>query len=273
MGPNGVVMDAPLLDQNARFTQAVEQLAVQELFMEFALEALPVTVLPRAAGLDIRSPGRRNAERYSFLRWGAQAFRNLRIVPPSSGICHQINLELLARVVWTREPGVKGGKPLAYPDSVIGMDSRTTTINSLGILGWGVGGLEGGAAALGESVVMLVPKVIGCRLTGKLRPGVTSTDLVLTVTQTLRRRKLVDKFVEYFGLGVAELSLPDRATVANMSPENGATMGFFPVDAETLRYLRLTGRDEARVALVEAYSARRKGCGARKTHRPPSTPA
>ncbi len=189
---------------------------------------------------------KRNAERYAFLRWGAQAFDNLRIVPPGNGILHQINLEYLARVVWTSD-GV------AYPDSVLGMDSHTAMINSLGILGWGVGGLEGGAGALGESVAMLVPEVIGCRLVGKPRPGVTSTDIVLTVTQTLRRHKVVDKFVEYFGPGVAELSLPDRATIANMSPENGATMGFFPVDAETLRYLRLTGRDEAQVALVETY--------------------
>jgi aconitate hydratase len=189
---------------------------------------------------------KRNAERYAFLRWGAQAFGNLRIVPPGNGILHQINLEHLARVVWTAD-GV------AYPDSVLGMDSHTAMINSLGILGWGVGGLEGGAGALGESVAMLVPEVIGCRLVGKPRPGVTSTDIVLTVTQTLRRHKVVDKFVEYFGPGVAELSLPDRATIANMSPENGATMGFFPVDPETLRYLRLTGRDEAQVALVEAY--------------------
>ena len=168
-------------------------------------------------------------------------------MPPGNGICHQINLEYLARVVWTSRT------VLAYPDSVLGMDSHTAMINSLGILGWGVGGLEGGAGALGESVAMLVPEVIGCRLVGKPRPGVTSTDIVLTVTQTLRRHKVVDKFVEYFGPGVAELSLPDRATIANMTPENGATMGFFPVDAETLRYLRLTGRDEAQVALVEAY--------------------
>jgi aconitate hydratase len=189
---------------------------------------------------------KRNAERYAFLRWGAQAFDRLRIVPPGNGIVHQINLEYLARVVWTAD-GV------AYPDSVLGMDSHTAMINSLGILGWGVGGLEGGAGALGESVAMLVPEVIGCRLAGKPRPGVTSTDIVLTVTQTLRKHKVVDKFVEYFGPGVAELSLPDRATIANMTPENGATMGFFPVDAETLRYLRLTGRDEAQVALVEAY--------------------
>ncbi|HET9704682.1 MAG TPA: aconitase family protein, partial [Vicinamibacterales bacterium] len=189
---------------------------------------------------------KRNAERYAFLRWGAQAFDRLRIVPPGNGILHQINLEYLARVVWT-------ANGVAYPDSVLGMDSHTAMINSLGILGWGVGGLEGGAGALGESVAMLVPEVIGCRLVGRPRPGVTSTDIVLTVTQTLRKHKVVDKFVEYFGPGVAELSLPDRATIANMSPEAGATMGFFPVDAETLRYLRLTGRDEAQVALVEAY--------------------
>jgi aconitate hydratase len=189
---------------------------------------------------------KRNAERYAFLRWGAQAFDNLRIVPPGNGILHQINLEYLARVVWTAD-GV------AYPDSVLGMDSHTAMINSLGVFGWGVGGLEGGAGALGESVSMLVPEVIGCRLIGKPPPGVTSTDIVLTVTQTLRQHKVVDKFVEYFGPGVAALSLPDRATIANMSPENGATMGFFPVDAETLRYLRLTGREEAQVRLVEAY--------------------
>src|SRR5512138_4042904 len=206
----------------------------------------------------------RNAERYAFLRWGAQAFRGLRIVPPGNGICHQVNLEYLARVVWTAEGD---GRRVAYPDSVLGMDSHTSMINSLGILGWGVGGLEGGAGALGESIAMLVPEVVGCRLTGKLRPGVTSTDLVLTVTQTLRRHKVVDKFVEYFGPGVAELSLPDRATIANMSPENGATMGFFPVDAETLRYLRLSGRDDAQVALVEAY------CKAQGLWRDAQTPA
>jgi aconitate hydratase len=202
---------------------------------------------PDAVGRNLALEMQRNAERYAFLRWGSQAFDNLRIVPPGSGICHQINLEYLARVVWTNEQG------MAYPDSVLGMDSHTAMINSLGVLGWGVGGLVGGAGALGESLAMLVPEVIGCRLVGKLRPGVTSTDLVLTVTQILRRHKLVDKFVEYFGPGVEELSLPDRATIANMSPENGATMGFFPVDKETLRFLRLTGRDAAQVALVESY--------------------
>jgi aconitate hydratase len=202
----------------------------------------------------------RNHERYGFLRWGGQAFANLRIVPPGNGICHQVNLEYLARVVWT-------SNGVAYPDSVLGMDSHTAMINSLGILGWGVGGLEGGAGALGESIAMLVPEVVGVRLVGKLKPGVTATDLVLTVTQTLRRHKVVDKFIEYFGPGVAELALPDRATISNMTPENGATMGFFPVDAETLRYLRLTGRDEAQVSLVEAY------CKAQGLWRDAQTPA
>ena len=206
---------------------------------------------PDAASRNQALELQRNAERYAFLRWGAQAFGNLRIVPPGNGICHQVNLEYLARVVWTADQGSEN--TIAYPDSVLGMDSHTAMVNSLGILGWGVGGLEGGAGALGESIAMLVPEVVGCRLTGKPRPGVTSTDIVLTLTQALRRHRLVDKFVEYFGPGVAELALPDRATIANMSPENGATMGFFPVDAETLNYLRLTGRDEAHVALVEAY--------------------
>jgi aconitate hydratase len=208
--------------------------------------------VPDAASRNEALEFERNAERYAFLRWGAQAFDNLRIVPPGNGICHQVNLEYLARVVWT-SGGEGGGRPIAYPDSVLGMDSHTAMINGLGVFGWGVGGLEGGAGALGESVAMLVPEVVGCRLTGRPRPGVTATDVVLTITQTLRRHKVVDKFVEYFGPGLAALALPDRATIANMSPENGATMGFFPVDAETLRYLRATGRDEAQVALVEAY--------------------
>jgi aconitate hydratase len=217
--------------------------------------------VPDAAARNQALELQRNHERYTFLRWGAQAFDNLRIVPPGNGICHQVNLEYLARVVWTNDQGI------VYPDSVLGMDSHTAMINSLGILGWGVGGLEGGAGALGESVAMLVPEVIGCRLIGKLRPGVTSTDLVLTVTQILRKLKVVDKFVEYFGPGVAELALPDRATIANMSPENGATMGFFPVDAETLRFLRLTGRSGEQVALVEAY------CKAQGLWRDPSMSA
>lgn len=211
--------------------------------------------MPTAAQRNEALELQRNEERYAFLRWGAQAFSNLRIVPPGNGICHQINLEYLARLVWTQETTTpQGTRSVAYPDSVLGMDSHTPMVNSLGILGWGVGGLEGGAAALGEAIVMAVPEVIGCRLSGKPKPGVTSTDIVLTVTQTLRRYKAVDKFVEYFGPGVAELTLPDRATIANMTPENGATVGFFPVDEETLRYLRLTGREESQIALIEAYS-------------------
>ncbi|MBM3357510.1 MAG: aconitate hydratase AcnA [Betaproteobacteria bacterium] len=193
----------------------------------------------------------RNRERYEFLRWGQQAFANLRLFPPGSGICHQINLEYLAQVVAARE---EGGHTLAYPDSVLGMDSHTPMINGLGVIGWGVGGFEGGAAALGEAVPIQVPEVVGCRLAGKLGPGVTSTDLVLTVTQAMRRHNLVGKFVEFFGPGVDALTLPDRATIANMTPEYGATMGFFPVDRETLRYLVLTGRESDHVALVEAYA-------------------
>jgi aconitate hydratase len=194
---------------------------------------------------------KRNAERYAFLRWAQQAFDNLRIIPPGNGILHQVNLEHLARVVCTRE---EGGRTFAYPDSLLGMDSHTPTINSLGVLAWGVGGLEGGAAALGETVSMLLPEVVGVRLTGRMRPGVTATDLVLTVTQVLRRHNVVAKFVEYFGPGVDALSVPDRATVANMSPEYGASVGFFAIDAETLRFLRLTGRSDAQVALVEDYA-------------------
>jgi len=206
---------------------------------------------PDAAQRNMALEIERNHERYEFLRWGQQAFDNLRLIPPGSGICHQINLEYLARVVWTRE---EAGRTLAYPDSLLGMDSHTAMINSLGVIGWGVGGFEGGMAALGEPVPMQIPEVVGCRLHGKLNPGVTSTDLVLSVTQIMRRHKLIGKFVEFFGPGVDELSLPDRATIANMTPEYGATMGFFPVDRETLRYLALTGRDAHQIALVEAYT-------------------
>ena len=192
-----------------------------------------------------------NNERYEFLRWGSLAFENLRVFPPGTGICHQINLEYLAQVVWTKRDhaGV-----LAYPDSVIGMDSHTAMINALGIVGWGVGGLEGGTVTLGEPISMLIPEVIGCRLVGSLQAGVTSTDLVLTLTQALRGHQLIGKFIEYFGAGVEALSLPDRATIANMTPECGATMSFFAVDAETLRFLESTGREPAHLALVEAYA-------------------
>ena len=194
----------------------------------------------------------RNRERYEFLRWGAQAYSNLHLIPPGSGICHQINLEYLAQVVCS-QPG-NDGRLLAIPDSVLGMDSHTPMINSLGIVGWGVGGLEGGTAALGEPVSMLVPPVTGCRLTGKLQPGVTTTDLALTITQKLRGHQLIGQFVEYFGSGVDRLALPERATISNMTPEYGATMGYFAIDAETLRFLRLTGRTPEHVARVEAYA-------------------
>jgi aconitate hydratase len=192
----------------------------------------------------------RNRERYAFLKWGQSAFDNFSAVPPGMGICHQVNLEYLARVVFTAE---KGGAARAYPDTLVGTDSHTTMINGLGVLGWGVGGIEAEAAMLGQPVSMLVPQVVGFKLTGKLREGATATDLVLTVTEMLRKLGVVGKFVEFYGAGVSELSLADRATIANMAPEYGATCGIFPVDAETLRYLRLTGRSEEQIALVEAY--------------------
>ena len=192
----------------------------------------------------------RNRERYAFLKWGQTAFRNFSAVPPGMGICHQVNLEYLARVVFTTEID---GELVAYPDTLVGTDSHTTMINGLGVLGWGVGGNEAEAAMLGQAVSMLVPQVVGFRLTGKLREGATATDLVLTVTQALRKLGVVGKFVEFYGPGVAELSLADRATIANMAPEYGATCGIFPVDGETLRYLRLTGRSEEQIALVEDY--------------------
>jgi aconitate hydratase len=192
----------------------------------------------------------RNRERYAFLKWGQTAFRNFSAVPPGMGICHQVNLEHLARVVFTAE---SGGEFVAYPDTVVGTDSHTTMINGLGVLGWGVGGIEAEAAMLGQPVSMLIPQVVGFRLTGKLREGATATDLVLTVVQALRKLGVVGKFVEFYGPGIAELPLADRATLSNMAPEYGATCGLFPVDDETLRYLRLTGRGEEQIALVEAY--------------------
>ncbi|MGA3079936.1 MAG: aconitate hydratase AcnA [Terracidiphilus sp.] len=192
----------------------------------------------------------RNRERYAFLKWGQTAFRNFSAVPPGMGICHQVNLEYLARVVFTTEID---GELVAYPDTLVGTDSHTTMINGLGVLGWGVGGIEAEAAMLGQAVSMLIPQVVGYKLTGKLREGATATDLVLTVTQALRKLGVVGKFVEFFGPGVAELALADRATISNMAPEYGATCGIFPVDEETLRYLRLTGRGEEQIALVEAY--------------------
>ncbi len=207
---------------------------------------------PRAFQLNVEREYERNGERYRFLKWGQGAFQNLRVVPPGTGICHQVNLEHLARTVWTSE--AEDGGTLAYPDTLVGTDSHTTMVNGLAVLGWGVGGIEAEAAMLGQPISMLIPEVIGVRLTGKMREGVMATDLVLTLTEMLRKRGVVGKFVEYFGDGLDQLPLADRATVANMAPEYGATCGYFPVDGETLRYLRMSGRPEETVALVEAYA-------------------
>ncbi len=193
----------------------------------------------------------RNGERYVFLRWGQTAFDNFRVVPPETGICHQVNLEYLAKTVWHSD---KDGKKTAYPDTLVGTDSHTTMVNGVGVLGWGVGGIEAEAAMLGQPISMLIPEVVGVRLTGKLREGVTATDLVLTLTHMLRKHGVVGKFVEYFGPGLADLTVADRATIANMAPEYGATCGFFPIDEATIEYLRLTGRDENTIALVETYA-------------------
>jgi len=205
----------------------------------------------------------RNGERYAFLRWGQAAFDNFRVVPPGTGICHQVNLEHLAQVVWTAKQPAPVGKGrskkaptrlLAYPDTLVGTDSHTTMVNGLAVLGWGVGGIEAEAAMLGQPISMLIPEVLGVRLTGKLREGATATDLVLTVTAALRKKGVVGKFVEFYGPGLDALTLADRATIANMAPEYGATCGFFPIDAETIRYLKGTGRPAARIALVEKYA-------------------
>jgi aconitate hydratase len=205
----------------------------------------------QAFGLNAELEFLRNKERYAFLRWGQKAFHNLAIVPPDTGIVHQVNLEFLARVVFVQETD---GKRVAYPDTLVGTDSHTTMINGLGVLGWGVGGIEAEAAMLGQPVSMLIPLVVGVKLTGRLREGATATDLVLTITEMLRKHGVVGKFVEYFGPGLQDLPLADRATIANMSPEYGATCGIFPIDKESLRYLRLTGRSEDLINLVEAYA-------------------
>ncbi len=193
----------------------------------------------------------RNGERYRFLRWGQEAFDNFRVVPPDTGICHQVNLEYLAQVAWTSE---NAGSTFVYPDTLYGTDSHTTMVNGMAVLGWGVGGIEAEAAMLGQPIAMLIPDVIGFKLTGQLPEGATATDLVLTVTQMLRKKSVVGKFVEFYGTGLDELALADRATIANMAPEYGATCGFFPVDQHTLDYLHLSGRDEHRIKLVEAYA-------------------
>jgi len=193
----------------------------------------------------------RNVERYAFLRWGQTAFDNFRLIPPDTGICHQVNLEYLAPVVFRVQ---KDGAHFAYPDTVVGTDSHTTMINGLGVVGWGVGGIEAEAALLGQPIIMVTPEVIGFRLHGRLPEGATATDLVLTVVQMLRKKGVVEKFVEFYGPGLSSLSLADRATIGNMGPEYGATIGYFPVDDETLRYLDLTGRDPHQIQLVEAYA-------------------
>lgn len=205
---------------------------------------------PAAFAMNVEKEFARNKERYTFLRWGQQAFKNFRVVPPGTGIVHQINLEYLARAVFTTQVD---GETWAYPDTLVGTDSHTTMINGLGVLGWGVGGIEAEAAMLGQSISMLIPHVVGFKLTGKLRAGATATDLVLSATQMLRKKGVVGKFVEFYGPGLSSLSLADRATLANMAPEYGATMGFFPIDQETLNFLRFTGRSQELVSLVEAY--------------------
>jgi aconitate hydratase len=207
---------------------------------------------PTAFAENVALEFERNGERYRFLRWGQQAFRNFRVVPPGTGICHQVNLEYLAQVVWQNTEN--GDVPLVYPDTLVGTDSHTTMVNGLSVLGWGVGGIEAEAVMLGQPLTMVLPEVIGFKLTGSLREGATATDLVLTVTQLLRAKGVVNKFVEFFGPGLANMTLADRATISNMAPEYGATCGFFPIDAETLNYLTFTGRDADQIKLVEAYA-------------------
>jgi aconitate hydratase len=207
---------------------------------------------PKAADANVDYEYARNRERYEFLKWGSQAFDNFKVVPPGTGICHQVNLEYICQTVWTSAD--QSGDEVAYPDTLVGTDSHTTMVNGLGVLGWGVGGIEAEAAMLGQPVSMLIPEVVGFRVTGSLKEGITATDLVLTVTQMLRAKGVVGRFVEFFGPGLDAMTLADRATIANMAPEYGATCGFFPIDNRTLDYLRLSGRDDDRIALVEAYA-------------------
>jgi aconitate hydratase len=228
----------------------INPLSPAELVIDHSVQ-VDVFGCPDALDLNAKLEFERNRERYEFLRWGQQAFSNFKVVPPDTGIVHQINLEYLARTVFTREAD---GVTWAYPDTLVGTDSHTTMINGLGVLGWGVGGIEAEAAMLGQPISMLIPQVVGLRLTGALASGATATDLVLTVTQMLRGKGVVGKFVEFYGPGLASLPLADRATIANMAPEYGATCGLFPIDAETIKYLRLSGRPDELLALVEAYA-------------------
>src|SRR5436309_10449840 len=206
---------------------------------------------PQAFARNVELEYERNGERYRFLKWGQQAFKNFRVVPPGTGICHQVNLEYLGQTVWTKE---EDGETIAYPDTCVGTDSHTTMINGLGVLGWGVGGIEAEAAMLGQPISMLIPKVVGFRLTGELPDGATATDLVLTITELLRQHGVVGKFVEFYGEGVAAVPVATRATIGKLSPEFGSTCAIFPIDGEPLTYLRLTGRFSEQVALVEAYA-------------------
>ncbi|NND42829.1 MAG: aconitate hydratase AcnA, partial [Silicimonas sp.] len=220
---------------------------------------------PRAFQMNVDREYERNMERYTFLKWGQSAFNNFRVVPPGTGICHQVNLEYLAQAVWTDKD--QNGEEVAYPDTLVGTDSHTTMVNGLAVLGWGVGGIEAEAAMLGQPISMLIPEVVGFKLTGKMTEGTTATDLVLKVVQMLREKGVVSKFVEFYGDGLDTVPLADRATIGNMAPEYGATCGFFPIDDETLRYLEQTGRSKERIALVEAY-AREQGMWRGKGYEP-----
>ncbi|MDR3410628.1 MAG: aconitase family protein [Formivibrio sp.] len=223
----------------------VEPLVPVDLVVDHSVQVDHYNVL-NALDLNMKFEFRRNAERYKFIKWGMQAFDTFKVVPPGIGIVHQVNLEYLAR-------GVLHNEDIYFPDTLVGTDSHTTMINALGVVGWGVGGIEAEAGMLGQPVYFLTPDVVGVHLHGKLREGVTATDLVLNITEQLRQAKVVGKFVEFFGTGAASLTLPDRATIANMAPEYGATMGFFPVDEETVSYLAATGRSEAEIAVFRTY--------------------
>ena len=231
--------------------QAINPLAPVDLVIDHSV-MIDEFGTPRAFQANVDREYERNMERYVFLKWGQNAFNNFRVVPPGTGICHQVNLEYLAQTVWTDTD--QNGHEVAYPDTLVGTDSHTTMVNGMAVLGWGVGGIEAEAAMLGQPVSMLIPEVVGFKLTGAMMEGTTATDLVLKVVQMLRKHGVVNKFVEFYGEGLDHLPLADRATIANMAPEYGATCGFFPIDAETIRYLKNTGRDEARIALVEAYA-------------------
>src|SRR4051812_2303144 len=248
------------MDELGGDASRIDPLVPVDLIIDHSVQ---VDAFGNARAFDINADHdyERNGERYAFLRWGQQAFDNLRVVPPATGICHQVNLEYLGQVVFSRDrSGSAGGGPpwQAYPDTLVGTDSHTTMVNGLGVLGWGVGGIEAEAAMLGQPISMLLPKVAGFRLTGELAEGATATDLVLTVTEMLRERGVVGKFVEFYGPGLPTLGLADRATIGNMSPEFGSTCAIFPVDQETLRYLEFTGRPTELIELVDAY-AREQG--------------